>query len=94
MDPSIQNHKIPASATESVLPPAGGDSDLEAGRKIEPKTDLEKNDPSVVSFDLPSDDLNPMDWASRKKWQIVAAISAMTFSTYVAHIKYYPDPSS
>lgn len=41
----------------------------------------EPKDPSIIDWDGPNDPANPMNWTSKKKWLVIALISAMTFAT-------------
>lgn len=43
----------------------------------------EKKDPNMVDWDGPDDSANPMNWPPRKKWSLVAVLSAITFTTWV-----------
>ncbi|KAB8292511.1 hypothetical protein EYC80_008221 [Monilinia laxa] len=45
---------------------------------------------SIVSWDSDSDQLNPMNWSSTKRWANTAVISAMTFSTPLASTMFAP----
>ena len=51
----------------------------------EQKPEEQVNDPNIVSWNGPDDPDNPVNWKSSLKWANVAAISAITFITYVLH---------
>lgn len=63
----------------------GGDRNEHEGEPAQ----AEDNDPNVVSWEGSDDPENPVNWKESLKWGNVAAISAITFITYVPLIFAY-----
>jgi len=40
------------------------------------------SDPNIVDWDGPEDPSNPMNWSQKRKWGLIAVLSAITFVTY------------
>ncbi|KAJ8061987.1 hypothetical protein OCU04_009770 [Sclerotinia nivalis] len=62
---------------------------------IQPDEDITRQlrapEPSnIVSWDSDSDQLNPMNWSTAKRWANTAVISVMTFSTPLASTMFAP----
>jgi hypothetical protein len=49
--------------------------------KVENKNFSTELQSEGVGWDGPADELNPMNWESRKKWRMVGIVSIMTFIT-------------
>lgn len=53
-------------------------------------TEEYNNDPSIVTWDGPTDPKNPMNWSNRKKWGTVTVVSCITFLTPLASSMFAP----
>ena len=57
------------------------DAELGLSSKLNTDTDTVPGDPNLVDYDGSTDSLNAHNWSKRKKWSMVAILSAMTFIT-------------
>jgi multidrug resistance protein len=53
-------------------------------------TSPEQDDPNIVGWDGPDDPQNPLNWAPKKKWSIIAALGAITLISPLASSFFAP----
>lgn len=85
----------PETATDARHPSTAQEAAETSNASSDAAPDLEKNvgppshqsstrkaaDPNIVDFDGPDDPMKAVNWPRRKKWNMVALLSAMTFIT-------------
>ncbi|KAK5996085.1 Efflux pump radE [Cladobotryum mycophilum] len=74
---SFQKDVLPPQIDDPVHRMDGKDEEAVSMSKAE-SANLEQDDPNAVNWDGPNDPENPLNWAPKKKWANIIALSVMT----------------